>query len=293
MDPIFLIAATAMALGAAAIVLLGLRSRTRPTASRAALNAAVLRQRISELTRERDQGLISAEEFAAAREELQRRALVEAIAEPDAPVPARGRRALVIAAVALPVLALPIYLEFGSPHLAGRGPAPQAVGSGAEDGAAAPAAAPQAAKLAALEAHVASTPKDARAWVLLGRARMEANQFGPAAFAYERAIAVAPKVARDPAVWCEYADAVGMSQGGSLVGKPRELIGKALEFDAEAPCALEMAGSAAVEARDFRAAQDYWSRLLRQLPAESPQHLQLATALKRIELQSKFALPSS
>ena len=32
------------------------------------------------------------------------------------------------------------------------------------------------------------------------------------------------KVAADPAIWCEYADALGMAQGGSLAGKPRELV---------------------------------------------------------------------
>jgi len=291
MDPTFLIVAGAMALGAGAVVLLGLRRDARPRASRAALNAAALRQRIGELALERAQGLISAEEYGAAREDLQRRALVEAVADPLTPAPARRRGPLVLAALALPLLALPLYLVFGSPHLA----SPDAVKPAAAvlDRAGALAAATPASMLAALEAHVATAPKDARAWVLLGRARMEAGQFGPAAAAFERAIAAAPKVARDAVVWCEYADAVGMSQGGSLAGRPRELIGRALEQDAEAPCALEMAGSAAVEARDFRAAQDYWSRLLRQLPEDSSQRLQLATALRRVEQQARFALPSS
>ncbi|MDZ7653838.1 MAG: c-type cytochrome biogenesis protein CcmI [Burkholderiaceae bacterium] len=287
MDPTFLIIATVMALGAAAVVLLGLRRGGRPNVTRAALNAAVLKQRIGELALERERGLLSAEEFGVARDDLQRRALVEAV--PDAPRTQMrtGRGQLVLAAVALPVLALPIYLEFGNPQLAA--PAPAAVAAASDLAPAAGSLPP--AMLAQLEAHVAASPKDARAWVLLGRARMDANQFAPAAVAYQRAIDAAPKVAKDPLVWCEYADAVGMSQGGTLAGKPRELIGRALDLDANAPCALEMAGSAAVEARDFRAAKDYWSRLLKQMPADSPQRLQLATALKRIEQQAKFALP--
>jgi cytochrome c-type biogenesis protein CcmH len=287
MDPIFLIIATVMALGAAAVVLLGLRRGGRPDVTRAALNAAVLKQRIGELALERERGLLSAEAFEAGRDDLQRRALVEAA--PDAPgtLMRSGRGLLVLAAVAVPVLALPIYLEFGNPQLAAPAPA-----------AAPPDVAPAAgslppATLAQLEAHVAASPNDARAWVLLGRARMDANQFAPAAVAYQRAIDAAPKVAKDPQIWCEYADAVGMGQGGTLAGKPRELIARALDLDANAPCALEMAGSAAVEARDFRAAQEYWSRLLKQMPADTPQHLQLATALKRIEQQAKFALPAS
>lgn len=289
MDPTFLIIATVMALGAAAVVLLGLRRGDRPNLTRAAFNAAVLKQRIGELSLERDQGLLSAEEFDAARDDLQRRALVEAV--PDAPGTQvrTGRGPLVLAAVALPVLALPIYLEFGNPHMAAAAPA--AVAAAAAPDGAAPTGNLPPAMLAQLEAHVATSPNDARAWVLLGRARMDANQFAPAAVAYQRALEAAPKVAKDPLIWCEYADAVGMSQGGTLAGKPRELIGRALDLDANAPCALEMAGSAAVEARDFRAAQDYWSRLLKQMPEDSPQHLQLATALKRIEQQAKFALP--
>jgi len=296
MEPNFLIVATVMALGASAVVLAALRRGARPTASRAALNAAVLRQRIGELALERAQGVISAEEYGAARDDLQRRALVEAVAESSAAsTAAPGRGPLVLAAAALPLLALLIYLAIGSPHLAGGGTV-AAPGEAAADGKLATAAGEPdsaAAMLTALEAHVATSPKDARAWVLLGRARMDANQFAPAAVAYQRAIDAAPKVARDPLIWCEYADAVGMSQGGTLAGKPRELIGRALDLDANAPCALEMAGSAAVEVRDFRAAQDYWSRLLKQMPADTPRHLQLSTALKRIEQQAKFALPAS
>jgi cytochrome c-type biogenesis protein CcmH len=289
MDPTFLIIAAVMALGAAAVVLLGLRGGGRPGATRAEFNAAVLRQRIGELALEREQGLISAEEFTAARDDLQRRALVEAVPDGSEARLRTGRGPLVLAAVAVPVLAVPIYLEFGSPHLAAPAPAVRAAADAPQFASTAGNLPP--AMLAQLEAHVATSPNDARAWVLLGRARMDANQFAPAAVAYQRALEAAPKVAKDPLIWCEYADAVGMSQGGTLAGKPRELIGRALDLDANAPCALEMAGSAAVEARDFRAARDYWSRLLAQMPEDSPQHLQLATALKRIEQQAKFALP--
>jgi len=80
MDPLFLAAAGAMAVAAMAFVLLALRRRSAAPASRAALNSALLAQRLSELERERDCGQIGAEEFEAAREELQRRALLEVVA---------------------------------------------------------------------------------------------------------------------------------------------------------------------------------------------------------------------
>jgi cytochrome c-type biogenesis protein CcmH len=147
--------------------------------------------------------------------------------------------------------------------------------------------------LVQLEAHVAASPNDARAWVMLARLRMQGDQFAPAAFAYERALQASAKVARDPLVWCEYADAVGMAQGGRLAGKPHELIDRALALDAAHPRALEMAGSAAYEAGDFRAAARYWQQLLTLLPANSSEHAQLAAAIARAEQRAKFTLPPS
>lgn len=292
MDPLFLAAAGAMAVAAMAFVLLALRRRSAAPASRAALNSALLAQRLSELERERDCGQIGAEEFEAAREELQRRALLEVVADDVAVGVRRSRTPLLLAAVAVPVVAVPLYLVFGSPHLSGTGQDERGVmAEVAGAGAAAPIAggAPLA-MLAQLEAHVLAAPDDGRAWVMLARARMNASQFEPAAVAYERALAVAPKVTRDPMIWCELADALGMSQGGSLAGRPRELIGKALELNPNAPCALEMAGSYAVEVRDFRGAQDYWGRLLKMLPPGSTQQQQLQAALERIEPKARFTL---
>jgi cytochrome c-type biogenesis protein CcmH len=140
---------------------------------------------------------------------------------------------------------------------------------------------------------VAASPDDARAWVMLARLRMQRDQFETAAVAYGRALDASAKVARDPLIWCEYADAVGMAQGGSLAGRPRELIDKALLLDAAHPRALEMAGSAAYEAGDFRGASRYWQQLLALLPADSREHAELAAAIARAEQRAKFSLPAS
>jgi cytochrome c-type biogenesis protein CcmH len=134
-----------------------------------------------------------------------------------------------------------------------------------------------------LAALVARNPGDGRAWVLLARAEFEADRFAPAAAAYERAVAASSKVARDPAVWCEYADALGMAQGGSLAGAPREFIARALEINPAHPKALEMAGSAAYEARDHELAATYWRELLVQLPARTRERGELEAAITRAD----------
>jgi cytochrome c-type biogenesis protein CcmH len=131
--------------------------------------------------------------------------------------------------------------------------------------------------------HLERSPRDDRSWVLLARMDFDADRFADAATAYERALAVDAKVARDPAVWCEYADALGMAQGGSLAGKPRALVMRALAQSPGHSKALEMAGSAAFEAGEFTAAAGYWRQLLGQLQAGSPQYRELAAAIARAE----------
>jgi cytochrome c-type biogenesis protein CcmH len=135
-----------------------------------------------------------------------------------------------------------------------------------------------------LAAEVARNPRNGRAWVLLARAEFETDRFADAAAAYERAVAASPKVARDPAVWCEYADALGMAQGGSLAGVPRSLIARALEINPAHPKALEMAGSAAYEARDYESAATYWRELLVQIPEHSRERGELAAAIARADV---------
>jgi cytochrome c-type biogenesis protein CcmH len=140
---------------------------------------------------------------------------------------------------------------------------------------------------AELVRHLERSPGDARSWVLLARADFEADRFADAADAYERALAIGPKVALDPGIWCEYADALGMAQGGSLVGKPRELVMRALAQNPTHPKALEMAGSAAYEAGEYASAARYWRELLAQLPQDSREHAELASAIARADERAK------
>ena len=134
------------------------------------------------------------------------------------------------------------------------------VGRFGSDGSASPESVPT--SRADLVRHLERAPRDGRGWVLLARTDFDANRFADAATAYERALATGDKVARDPAIWCEYADALGMAQGGSLAGRPRELVMRALAQAPAHPRALEMAGSAAFEAGEYASAVRYWGELL-------------------------------
>ena len=141
----------------------------------------------------------------------------------------------------------------------------------------------------ALEAHLAHTPRDGRGWMLLARMRFAADQYGAAVQAYERALEVSRKVAQDPQVWCELADALGMAQGGSLKGRPQALIDKALSLKGTHPRALEMAGSAAFENRDYARALFYWETLLGQLEPQSAERRELRSAVERLRRVAELA----
>jgi len=134
-----------------------------------------------------------------------------------------------------------------------------------------------------LVAELARNPRDCRAWVLLARMESAADRPAEAAAAYEKAVAASPKVAADPAVWCEYADALALTQGGRLAGRPRELVQRALALNAAHPKALEMAGGVAFEAQDYAAAAKYWRDLLAQMPAGTRAYGELEAAIARAD----------
>jgi len=198
----------------------------------------------------------------------------------------RAPRLALVLAIALPLVTLGLYAILGDPGAAGGKLGTSALET--RDAAAGRASRDDLAR------HLARSPRDGRAWVLLARLDFEADRYADAGAAYAKAIAASPKVASDPAVWCEYADALGMAQGGKLGGKPRELVMRALAMNPAHPKALEMAGSAAFEAQDYRAAAKYWRELLALLPARERAHDELAAAIDRAdEFASRAGAPAT
>ena len=243
---------------------------------RAAMNAAIYRSELASLAGERAEGHLTDEQYALAREELERRLLRDVADDAqDAVAPSPSRATALAIAVALPLLAVCVYAMFGDPA------AVQSTTVAANDASGAvPAAAPRREELVA---HLARNPRDGRAWVLLARVDFDADRYADAGEAYAKALAASPKIAADAGLWCEYADALGMAQGGSLAGAPRELVQRALALDPAHPKALEMAGSAAFEQRDYAGALRYWQALLALLPQGSRGQRELAAAIARTE----------
>jgi cytochrome c-type biogenesis protein CcmH len=189
-------------------------------------------------------------------------------------VGSRGRAAIWVIAVVVPRAAGALYLAFGTP---------QAVDASSELG---PDLAPTTSEdyVARLESHLKRQPRDARGWVLLGRAHVQADRFDAATRAFEQAIEVSPtKVAKDATVLIEYADALAMSQGGQLSGRPAAAIERALALNPKHPAALDLAGSLAYEQGRYADSAGYWRELLGLLPQGSPRRQELGLAIQRAE----------
>ena len=126
-------------------------------------------------------------------------------------------------------------------------------------------------------------PHDGRAWVLLAMAEKQRGQWTAAAAAFEHAMQFSPRSAADPALWCEWADALARAQGGSLEGRPSELIEQALALDGAHPRALDMAGRAAEGRGDHAGAVVYWQRLLPLLEPAGDARAQVSAAIERAQ----------
>jgi cytochrome c-type biogenesis protein CcmH len=101
---------------------------------------------------------------------------------------------------------------------------------------------------------------------MLARSYSSMEKWSEATGAYAKAAEQSPNNAD---LWAEYAFATAMANGKSLEGKPMEMINRALKIDPQNAKALQLAGSAAFQAKDYKKAIDYWQRILKQVPAGS------------------------
>lgn len=257
----FITAALLMTVLALAWVLPPLLRRRRHGGGveRDASNLALLRDQLAELDADLRSGTLSAEQYAKARSELERRVLEETASE-RADVDSGGRKGrwtAIALGVLIPVSAVLLYLQVGSPDalLPGRG-APGHPGITIEqfEG-----------MVSRLEERLQKEPGDGQGWVLLARSNLVMGRFAEAAQAYARAV----ELVRDNAdLYADYADALAMAQGQRLQGEPERLIAQALKIDPDHVKALALAGTVAFEKKDYSGAIAHWERILKTAPAD-------------------------
>ena len=218
----------------------------------AASNLAILKDQLAELERDVADGTLSQQQFQQAREDLERSVLedVRDGGGRSADKPASARWTALALTVAIPLGAAALYFQFGNPDaMSWRAAAGRDHNLTPQD---------VEAMVARLAARLEKTPEDANGWALLGRSYVAMQRYPDAAAAYARAVAV---VRDDADLLADYADALAMSQGRRIDGKPLQLVEQALKIDPGHWKALAMAGSAAFERKDYRKAVAYWETL--------------------------------
>jgi cytochrome c-type biogenesis protein CcmH len=274
---------TALALAFVLVPLLRVRERRAgPDAVQA--NLDVLRGQRREIEADVVNGVLPADARDEALAELVDRAESDLTPPAEAsPAPVKKPWAIAAAiAVALPAAAFGVYLATGMP--AATDPRVTAAGESAGMNE------KQIVEMVeTLARKVRDRPDDAKGWALLARSMASLGRFKESAEAYAR---VAKLVPNDPDVLADYADSLGMAQGGTLTGRPYELVREALAIDPANRKALALAATAAMDARDYSGALKYWETLAAQLPPGSEDETQVRRIIGEVRAKAGTPAPS-
>jgi len=269
---VFWLLAALMVLIALAFVIPPLFRRPRTeTIRNDELNVRVIQDQLAELDADFQAGRIDRSVYELSRHDLQRELLDDvddtAVSGP-ATAEAAGRGGRWVALVLLflvPLLAVPIYWQIGSPGIIPRlaaGSSAMATNSGGD---------PHSrermdAMVTALAARMQQEPENLEGWILLGRSYAMMKRFKESVDAYRHAVALNGK---DPDILSSYADALVMEHNGEFTDQVGDLLNQALAVDPQNPKALWLRGHWRFRRSNFQGAIDDWQKVAGELPADS------------------------
>ena len=214
------------------------------------LNAAIHRDRLGELERDRSNGTLSAADLAEAREELQRQLLDDTAATEVVAVDGFSRSSGVAIALLLPLIAVAMYALLGSP----RAVLPGEVQSQR-------ATADMEQLVAKLEKKLEQNPANPEGWAMMARSYKSAGRLDDAERAFGR---IGPDLNNNAELLAEFAETLVQKANG-FDDRSRALIQQALRLEPDNMLALFMGGGDAFESGSYSEAVARWERLLPQL----------------------------
>ncbi len=234
------------------------------------INISIYKNQLTELEADLVAGSVSQEQYDNSCQEIERRLLEDAaVAESAASTSGKGLTigTAVFSAVAVPVMAVWLYMDLGNPDaLDPEKYAQQVVASDSPHGDETNMAEQIEAMVSQLSQRLRQNPQDIEGWVMLARSFSVLGRYQEAVQAYEKAIQF---VGEDAAILADYADALAMANGGSLEGKALQLLKKSISIDPGNQKALWLIGSALFERGDFVGAAEHWTHLLGLFPPGS------------------------
>jgi cytochrome c-type biogenesis protein CcmH len=254
------------------------------TLERSRINVTIYKNQLTELETDLAAGDIDQAHYDKSRQEIERRLLEDtAVAEQATGSSGKTLNIVTTAVVALavPLVAVSIYLKVGNPAaMDPAAQAPQQAEAGPHGQNGADMQAQIEGMVGKLAQRLEENPADIEGWVMLGRSFSVLGRYDEAAASYEKAISV---VGEDATLLADYADAIAMSNGESLEGKPMELLQKALNIDPQNQKALWLLGTAHFERGDFTSAINLWKRLQQLIPTDSEDATAMAANIAEAE----------
>ena len=225
--------------------------RAQREEDRTALKVALYQERVADLQAQREEGVLTAEQFETGRAEAARELLADTEGVAPGRVSSLGKAIPLLAAVLVPVLGLSLYLHFGSSDKVELtrefSQPPQSLEE----------------MVARLERAAAAQPDSAEGLYFLGRAYMAQNRPADAARVFERAANLA---GRQPELLGQWAQAQYFADDKKWSDKIQALTDEALKADPKEVTSLGLLGIAAFEDQRFEQAIGYWQRLMTELP---------------------------
>ena len=268
MSAFIIAAAVAVLLVLALLLRPFLRLGSGPPPSQRQLNAAILRDQLARLEQDLAEGTLRQDDYLQARAELQRRVLEDTSHEDAAPTLQAPKRTLAAIALLLPLAAIALYFTIGNP--AGMS-APQVAQSVTQQDVER--------MVKELADRLAKEPGNLKGWAMLARSYKVMGRSLEAQQAFERAGAF---IDDDAQLLAEYADVVATNANGNLAGKPAALLEKALKVDPNNGMALWLAGTVALNEKDYDRTLALWERLSKLLQPGSEDARTLQGAVDKV-----------
>ena len=220
-------------------------------------NVAIARERLQELESEYGRGSLSEPDYQQARQELEQALLidVDGAQATTTPVSASNTRAsLIWVALGVPLATVLLYLQLGTPGAVTM----QTQVAASQEHTGGDSAATMEQLVAGLAAKLQEEPDNPEGWFMLGRSYISMGRFVEAAAAFEQVLQL---VGDNPDVMLRYADALAMAQGGTIAGKPFEIVKQALQLKPDDPTGSWLAGLGYEEQGEYEKAVQHWRKL--------------------------------
>ena len=281
--PIFFLLSAVLVLLVLALLLpqLARRDEVSDGLDRRQINVAIAKTQLEDLQLRLQEGELNNNEFDLERQRLERDLADDIALGAEAKQQSGGQWMLWPVAALFPILAGYLYLTIGTPEAIVQTTVPAGAQVQAADSQ--QPTPDMNVVVSRIQQRLAEQPDDARGWFMLGRAHMALGAFDDAVEAIRRSLQL---TGDDPEVLVRLADAIAMSQQGSMGGEPESLLTRALAMEPQNPQGLWLLGMAQSERGDHAAAISTWETLLPLLAGDARSSEEVRQLIARAQQQS-------